>query len=207
MWVTILSYVASASVLATFCMTTMIPLRIAGIISNVLFCSFGAAAHIWPIMVLHLVLLPVNTIRLLQIRRLVRGVASAQAGELSIESLLPFMSRHKYSAGHIVARRGERADRMYYLSSGEIEIKELGKVLGPGNVVGEIGVLARDQKRMATIECRSDCEFFELTAAKVKEIYYQNPAFAYAVLQVVISRLMENISLQNPAAVVTRRST
>src|SRR6185437_9031738 len=123
MWIAILGYAASASVLATFCMSTMIPLRIAGIVSNVLFCSFGALAHIWPVMILHLILLPVNTTRLLQIRRLVRGVANAQSSELSVESLLPFMSRRNYPAGHLLVRQGDRADRMYYLTSGTIEIK------------------------------------------------------------------------------------
>ena len=33
-----MGYLASALVLLTFCMSTMIPLRIAGIVSNVLFC-------------------------------------------------------------------------------------------------------------------------------------------------------------------------
>src|SRR5262249_36857227 len=159
-----------------------IPLRVAGIVSNVLFSSFGAVAHIWPVMILHLILLPVNTIRLVQIHRMVRGVAHAQSNELSVESLLPFMSRRRYPAGHLLVRQGDRADRMYYLASGQVEIKEIGKLLGPGSVLGEIGVFARDQKRTATIECRSDCEFLELSEVKAKEIYYHNPAFAYAVL-------------------------
>ena len=174
------------------------PLRIAGIASNVLFSAFGALAHIYPIMVLHLILLPVNTIRLIQIQRLVRGMQNAQSGELSIESLLPFMSQREYPAGHVLVRKDERADRMYYLVKGQVEVKEIKKVLGPGNVLGEIGVFARDQKRMATVQCISDCQILELTEAKAKEIYYQNPAFAYAVLQVIISRLMEDITLSRP---------
>jgi len=200
MWIAILGYVASASVLMTFCMSTMMPLRIAGIASNVLFSAFGALAHIYPIMILHLILLPVNTIRLVQIRRLVRGMEDAQSGELSIESLLPFMSKRNYPAGHVLVRKDERADRMYYLVNGRVEIKEIGKVMGPGNVLGEIGVFARDQKRMATVQCVSDCEILELTEAKAKEIYYQNPAFAYSVLQVIISRLMEDITLSKSMA-------
>ena len=195
MWVAILGYVASASVLTTFCMSTMIPLRIVGIVSNVLFSSFGALAHIYPIMILHLILLPVNAIRLVQIRRLVRGMADAQSSELSIESLVPFMSQRSYRAGHVLVRQGDRADKMFYLTKGRVKVEEIGKILGPGNVIGEIGVFARDQKRMATVQCISDCEALELTQAKVKEIYYQNPEFAYTVLQVVIARLVEDIEL------------
>ena len=65
MWISILGYVASASVLATFCMSTMISLRLIALGSNVLFSAFGALAHIYPIMILHLILLPVNTLRLI----------------------------------------------------------------------------------------------------------------------------------------------
>lgn len=64
-----------------------------------------------------------------------------------------------------------------------------------GAIDGMVAVM-----RMATIECKSDCEFLELTETRAKEIYYQNPAFAYAVLQVIISRLMEDISLQKEAS-------
>ena len=72
-WIDLLGYAASATVLATFCMQTMMPLRLTAILSNILFASFGLWAHIYPVMILHLILFPVNALRLLQIRRLVRG--------------------------------------------------------------------------------------------------------------------------------------
>jgi len=59
-----LGYTASAMVLATFCMTSMLPLRLLAIGSNLLFISFGALAHIYPVLTLHLLLLPVNLARL-----------------------------------------------------------------------------------------------------------------------------------------------
>jgi CRP/FNR family transcriptional regulator, cyclic AMP receptor protein len=65
-WTDLVGYVASASVLATFCMSTMVPLRIVAICSNVLFAVFGALAHVYPVLVLHLVLFPVNGVRLMQ---------------------------------------------------------------------------------------------------------------------------------------------
>ena len=56
----LLGYAASASILITFCMSTMVPLRVVAIVSNVLFATFGGLAHIYPVLVLHVVLLPVN---------------------------------------------------------------------------------------------------------------------------------------------------
>jgi hypothetical protein len=62
----VLGYAASACVLASFCMRAMIPLRVTAICSNVLFAVFGGVAHIYPVLVLHVVLFPVNVARLHQ---------------------------------------------------------------------------------------------------------------------------------------------
>jgi hypothetical protein len=69
-WVDLLGYAASASVLLSFCMSAMVPLRIVAIISNVLFAAFGALAHVHPVLLLHVVLLPVNVVRLAQVAQL-----------------------------------------------------------------------------------------------------------------------------------------
>jgi hypothetical protein len=66
LWTNLLGYAASASVLASFCMGSMVPLRAVAICSNVLFAAFGALAHIYPVLVLHAILLPVNIVRLMQ---------------------------------------------------------------------------------------------------------------------------------------------
>jgi len=68
-WVDVIGYAASVTVLATFCMTTMSHLRLLAIGSNILFICFGALAHIHPVLFLHIILLPVNVARLIQIRR------------------------------------------------------------------------------------------------------------------------------------------
>ena len=65
-WIDLVGYVASAGVLATFCMSTMVPLRVVAIFSNILFALFGALAHVYPVLLLHLILFPVNGVRLLQ---------------------------------------------------------------------------------------------------------------------------------------------
>ncbi len=95
---------------------------------------------------------------------------------------------------------------MFYLTKGNMEIRELGKVVGAGSVVGEIGVFARDRTRMATVVCSTDCEVYELSESKAKELYYQDPSFGYAVLQIIIARLLEDMNvsdtLTRPAQVI-----
>ena len=198
-WIDLLGYAASASVLITFCMSTMVPLRVVAIGSNVLFATFGGLAHIYPVLVLHLVLLPVNIARLMQILRLIKGVRALELSEMSIESLLSFMSHRFVKAGQVLLTQGEKADRMYYLASGTMKILELGKIIEPGAVLGEIGIFARDQKRMATVVCVDDCEVYEMSEAKAKQLYFQNCSFGLAILQLIIARLMEDLRLQQAA--------
>ena len=48
---------------------------------------------------------------------------------------------------------------------------------------------------MATVVCDTDCEVYEFSDIKAKELYFQNPSFGYAVLQIIIGRLLENMNL------------
>lgn len=57
-------YLASALVLATFCMRDMAALRCMAIASNLAFITYGALADLGPVLLLHLLLLPVNVLRL-----------------------------------------------------------------------------------------------------------------------------------------------
>jgi CRP/FNR family transcriptional regulator, cyclic AMP receptor protein len=191
-WIDLLGYAASAAVLATFCMSTMIPLRIMALGSNVLFMAYGYVDHLYPVFILHALLFPVNALRLIQVLRLVRDIRDAHQEDLSIHSLLPFMKRRKLAAGDTLVRKGDKADRLYYLLDGELEIVDFNKILKSGAVIGEIGVFAPKQTRTATIMCRTECNVFELTEHKAKELYFQDRSFGFALLQLIIARLMEN---------------
>jgi CRP/FNR family transcriptional regulator, cyclic AMP receptor protein len=61
-----IGYLASALVLAAFCMKEMIPLRIAAVCSNIAFLIYGLAHGLLPVWLLHAVLLPINCWRLWQ---------------------------------------------------------------------------------------------------------------------------------------------
>ena len=171
------------------------------------FLRLWCRCHIFPVLILHAILLPVNVVRLVQIRRLVHGMQVAENSELSAPSLLPFMSGRTLKAGDILVRKGDEADRMFYLMRGNVEIQEIGKVVGPGTLVGEIGVFARNRTRMATVVCDTDCEVYELSDIKAKELYFQNPSFGYAVLQIIIGRLLENMNLSTDSTQIAGPAT
>jgi hypothetical protein len=64
-----LGWLASALVLATFCMRGMVALRLTAIASNLAFIAYAARAGIDPVLLLHVVLLPLNALRLAQAQR------------------------------------------------------------------------------------------------------------------------------------------
>jgi hypothetical protein len=67
-WLDLLGFAAALAVLAGFCMTSVRPLRMLALASNVLFVLYGLLAHIYPVFLLHIVLMPVNLLKLRQAR-------------------------------------------------------------------------------------------------------------------------------------------
>lgn len=64
--INLLGYVAAALVLATFCVRRMVTLRSIAIVSNIAFIAYAYWAGLQPILVLHVVMLPMNVMRLRQ---------------------------------------------------------------------------------------------------------------------------------------------
>lgn len=191
-WVEGIGYLASLLVFCTFYMKTMIPLRCVAIASNVVFMTYGLAGRIYPVFVLHAVLLPLNCVRLQQMRSLIRRVREASRGDLSTEWLIPLMTRRKLEAGHVLFRKGDPASSLYLILEGSVRLTELGVVLGPGTLVGEMGVFAPDNRRTGTAVCESDVEVGAISDQKVLRLYYQNPAFGFYLFRLVLERMLEN---------------
>jgi hypothetical protein len=86
-WIDFVGYLAALTVLATFCMDTIVPLRGLAIASNVLFILYGVAGHLYPVLLLHAVLLPVNIVKIVQLR------LQARAGSAAARNSAPRTSR------------------------------------------------------------------------------------------------------------------
>jgi multidrug resistance efflux pump len=193
-------YLAAGLVFATFYMKTMIPLRLVGITSNVTFLVYSWLAGVVPLFVLHSALLPLNILRLMQIRALLREVRKVAVGDLPLESLLPFMSQRRAEAGEVLFRRGDAAGEMFHLLSGAVRLEEVGKTLGPGAMLGEISMFAPHRERTATAVCDTDVELLSITADKVMQLYYQNPRFGFHVIRLITARLIENLRGVKPVS-------
>jgi hypothetical protein len=188
-WIDLAGYAASALVFLAFYMKTMIPLRLVGIASNVAFITYAIGAQLYPVLLLHTILLPLNCLRLFQMRALIRKVHDAH-GNLSMEWLTPFMRRRTMTKGDVLFKRGDRATELYVILSGSIRLADIDVTVGAGSVLGEIGVFGPKQERMDTAVCETDVELGAIDNDKVLELYHQNPKFGRYLITLVIQRLL-----------------
>src|SRR5437868_7724453 len=117
-----LGYIAAFLVFLTFSMKTMVPLRIAGLMSNVFFIAYGYLAPAYPLLVLHCALLPLNTFRLVQMLALVRQVREATKSDLNLNWLRPFTSTRRCHSGELLFSRADIADNMLFVVTGRYRL-------------------------------------------------------------------------------------
>lgn len=185
--------IASAFVVAGYTMRTMIPLRIFGIITNVVFILFAFAHRNYPIVALHMILLPLNAYRLREMLVLIRNVKRSVNSNLSMNWLKPFMTERRCQPGEVLFYKHERATEMFYIVSGRFRLVESGIELPAGSIVGEFGMLSPDNERTQTLECLEKGVVLSVTYQKVEELYVQNPEFGFYFLRLVSARLFQNV--------------
>ena len=185
---------ASAFVVATYSTKTMVPLRIFGILTNLILIGSSTHSHQWGTMLLHMFLLPLNAIRLYQMLILINGVKRSLHDDLNMDWLKPFMTRSAVKKGDVIFAKDAIADAMYYTVSGRYRLTELGIDVGPGQLIGELGMLAPSNCRTASFECIENGVLLSVTYQQVEELYYQNPSFGFYFLKLSTARLFENIA-------------
>jgi CRP-like cAMP-binding protein len=184
---------ASIFVVATTTMRTMIPLRIFGILTNVVLIASSIPSHNYPTGLLHAVLLVLNSYRLHQMLQLVRDVKRSVNSDLSMDWLKPFMTERKCAAGEMLFYKDEKAEDMLYIVSGRFRLVESGIELPVGAIVGELGMLSPSNARTQSLECIEAGLILSVSYTKVEELYVQNPAFGFYFLRLASARLFQNI--------------
>lgn len=188
---------AAAGIVLTiiqFWMKTMIPLRVLGVITNILFLIYSSLAWIWPTFILNFIVLPLNAYRLREMRELIRRTQQASDSDFDMSALEPFMSKRKVKAGEILFRKGDLADAMFLVVEGKFQLTETGIEIEPGAMVGELGLLAPGRRRTQSLVALQDGEVRALPYERFEELYFQNPQFGLAFLKLSSQRLFQNIA-------------
>lgn len=139
----------------------MIPLRTMCILNNMFGVAAGIGSGSLSTFIEHAVNLPLNAVRLREMRRLIKSVREASANDLKIEWLKPFMHPRALKAGSRVFSKGDEAKEAFVLVEGRIVIPESSAAIEPGAIFGEMALLRPpDGERLppcapATLGCSS----------------------------------------------------
>lgn len=196
--------------LASFVMKRMLPLRMLAIGANVFFIGFALSLMLQPGMdpkaplpglLLNALLLPVNARRAWEIRKLSGEIARATRDSPVSQWLLPHMQRRHFKAGEIVFRRGDAADRLLYIGTGELILPEIDRRVSAGELLGEIGLFSPEHRRTQTLEAQTDGELYEMTEEMLFQLYYQNPRLGFYMMRLLAGRLLRDVQRQQGAPV------
>jgi hypothetical protein len=179
---------------ATLLMRTIVPLRVSALISCAFFVLYGALANSVTTLILYILLLPINSVRLHQIIKLVKRARMAAEGDLSMDWLKPFMTHRKYRKGDVLFRKNDPANELFYTVSGLFLVTEIGVELAPGRLMGELGFLSPNSRRTQTVECTESGEVMTISYDRLLELYFQNPEFGYYLLRLSSERLLQNVA-------------
>ena len=173
---------------------TMIPLRLLAVGSNVGLLIYGALRPSPITMAIAAVLLPVNIYRAIEMTRLTRRVNRAEvAGNQSGVWLRPYMKARKLRKGQVLFHKGDRADRMYLLVQGDMELEDIKVRLDTGRIFGEIALFSPNKIRTHTVKCLTPCIVLAISYGTVKQLYFQNPAFGFHLIELLASRLGQDV--------------
>ncbi len=121
--------------------------------------------------------------------------------EEQLQQLVDMAERVSLHAGEVLIRQGDLGDAAYVVLSGEFEIqKQTGQSLikvdvrNPGDVVGEMALLAR-APRSASVISTTDSELLRIPQEAFEKLLSSNSSAAMAVLHWVMARLTQNESL------------
>ena len=122
--------------------------------------------------------------------KLINRARIATEDDTSLEWLKPFMTERKYRKGDKLCSKGDAANEMFLIITGNFLVTEFSVELSPGRLIGELGFLTPKNRR--TIECIEGGHVLTIEYDKLLEIYFQNPEFGYYFLILASRRLLEN---------------
>jgi voltage-gated potassium channel len=111
----------------------------------------------------------------------------------AIARLVSVLSAERVRPGTRVVRKGDTADGMYFIASGEVEV-ELPRVrrrLGPGEFFGEIALLMPNPKRTATVVSTTSCDLLKLSSREFERLLGSQDEFTEQLGAIARKRLAE----------------
>ncbi len=102
-----------------------------------------------------------------------------------------------YEPGSYLFCDGDQGDNLYVVRDGSLEVvlaagtpdEMLLKVCGPGEYVGEMGLILPDGRRTATVRAKTRTQTWTMNSAKFNDMLQRWPIIAYAMVSTLSERL------------------
>jgi CRP-like cAMP-binding protein len=128
-----------------------------------------------------------------------RRVAALRRSSIFAELDEPFLARLaeamtdvELPAGHVLIEARMPGAGLYVIEDGAVSVQPRAGApvdLGPGDVVGEIALLARDGVRTARVQAKTPLRCLALDRASFRQALDEEPKLAVALLEVAVARL------------------
>jgi CRP/FNR family transcriptional regulator, cyclic AMP receptor protein len=187
-----LSGLAVVLTVASDLMRRMVPLRVLAITANIVFGIRSGFSHDVPDIVLQVALFSVNSFRLWDLHRLLRQIERVKA-DAPLDWLIPYMKKKKFAAGHLLFAKGDDARDMFYIHDGTVHIVEADVKLGPGSLLGEIGIFADHRRRTASIRCDTEVVCYTMTDEAIHLLCKQSPELGFYLIRIIVQRLLGDL--------------
>ncbi len=109
-----------------------------------------------------------------------------------LRALAASLAAEHHEAGDLIFREGDRADSLFLVESGLVEVRRAGEalaVLGPGSFVGELGLLL-GEPRSADLVSVADSTLLALHRADVDRLLDEHPSIAVEISRELGRRLV-----------------
>lgn len=112
---------------------------------------------------------------------------------------IQYMKKEEFKKGDVLFKSGDTADRMFYVKKGAIKLVEINKIVGPGDVIGEMGIFSPFKIRTASAVCHEDLEAYTMGRDEVIKFFATDPNVAIDLIQLSIKRFIENLKKETEA--------
>ncbi len=102
------------------------------------------------------------------------------------------MRQEIFRKGDWLFRKGDRADRMFYIRRGSVWLPEIKKSVPAGQVIGELGLFTPRTERTASAYCEADLEVYSMGRDEVIQYFRKDPSLALDLIQLSFKRFIEN---------------
>lgn len=183
---------AAAFAFAGLFMQRALPMRL-----FLLLASIAAASAAWfsqnlLLTALAIAAIVINLFRIFEIQNTSRRIRHIRHYGYDVADLRKYMKPVAFSAEETIFDKGEPADRLYLVDDGTVVIDNGAKIEKDG-LLGEVGLFTRSATRSMGARAQTDVRMRMLDADDVSKLCLNDPEFAYALAQIMATRMSENL--------------